>query len=48
MTEQSESTRKRVARCSCGSLRAETVGEPIIVVTCFCEECQRRTGSALE
>jgi len=46
MTEHSGSTRKRVAHCSCGSLRAETVGEPTTVATCFCEECQRRTGSA--
>src|SRR6516165_7724643 len=46
MAEHSESSMKRVAHCNCGSLRAATVGEPIIVVTCFCEECQRRTGSA--
>jgi hypothetical protein len=46
MTEHSESPRKRIARCCCGSLRVETVGEPLIVGACFCEECQRRTGSA--
>ena len=46
MSEHSEAARKRTARCSCGSLRVGTVGEPLIVVTCFCEECQRRTGSA--
>jgi hypothetical protein len=46
MAEHSESPRKRVAHRNCGSLRAATVGEPLIVVTCFCEECQRRTGSA--
>jgi hypothetical protein len=36
---------QRAARCSCGSLWVQTVGEPLIVITCFCEECQRRTGS---
>jgi hypothetical protein len=46
MAEHSESPRKRLAHCSCGSLRAESAGEPLVVVTCFCEECQRRTGSA--
>src|SRR5262245_2895582 len=46
MAEHSGSSRKRVAHCNCGSLQATTVGEPITVATCFCEECQRRTGSA--
>ena len=46
MTENLETPRERTARCSCGTLRAQTVAEPLIVVTCFCEECQRRTGSA--
>jgi hypothetical protein len=35
----------RIARCSCGSLRVETIGEPIFVVACHCRECQRRTGA---
>jgi hypothetical protein len=35
----------RIAHCCCGSLRAETTGEPLIAV-CHCTECQRRTGSA--
>ena len=35
----------RVARCSCGSLRAEANGEPVLVHVCNCTECQRRTGS---
>ena len=38
--------RKRVAHCCCGSLRVETTGEPLSVQACFCEECQRRSGSA--
>jgi hypothetical protein len=36
----------RIARCCCGSLRAEVTGEPWIVGICHCMECQRRTGSA--
>lgn len=39
-------SKKRTAHCSCGALRVDTVGEPLIVITCFCEECQRRTASA--
>jgi hypothetical protein len=35
----------RTARCSCGSLTAEAEGEPVVVVLCNCQECQRRTGS---
>ena len=36
----------RIAHCSCGSLRVETTGEPIVVGACHCRECQRRTGAA--
>src|ERR1700683_3496619 len=36
----------RIAQCSCGSLRAEANGEPVLVHVCNCTECQRRTGSA--
>lgn len=35
----------RIASCSCGSLRADTTGEPIIVAACHCRACQRRTGA---
>ena len=35
----------RIARCSCGSLRAEVSGDPIHVIACHCDDCQRRTGS---
>lgn len=46
MTAHSKSPRTRTARCCCGSLHVETIGEPLIVVACFCEDCQRRTGSS--
>jgi len=36
----------RLAACCCGSLTAEASGEPVIVLMCSCEQCQRRTGSA--
>ena len=29
--------RKRVAHCPCGSLRADTLGEPVLVAMCSCE-----------
>ena len=35
----------RIAHCCCGSLRAETTGEPAFAAACHCMECQRRTGS---
>jgi hypothetical protein len=35
----------RTASCSCGLLRADTTGEPILVVACHCRACQRRTGA---
>ena len=44
MTEQAGAA-KRIAQCACGSLRAEVTGEPLHVTMCFCEQCQRRTGS---
>jgi hypothetical protein len=46
MTQQPQMSKGRAAHCSCGSLQIETTGEPLIVITCSCEECQRRTGSA--
>ena len=36
----------RTARCSCGELQIKCEGEPEKVSACYCEECQRRTGSA--
>jgi len=38
--------KERIARCSCGSLRAAARGEPADVYACGCIDCQRRTGSA--
>lgn len=35
----------RVATCRCGSLKAECMGEPILLSVCHCLECKRRTGS---
>jgi len=35
----------RTAHCACGSLRADTTGDPIAIVACHCRECQRRTGA---
>ncbi|ANK88643.1 MULTISPECIES: GFA family protein [Rhizobium] len=35
----------RLAQCHCGSLRAETSGDPLTVSICHCRDCQRRTGA---
>jgi hypothetical protein len=34
------------ARCSCGQLTLEVMGDPVRVSVCHCLACQRRTGSA--
>jgi hypothetical protein len=36
---------ERLAQCHCGSLRAITSGEPLLVGICHCKACQRRTGA---
>ena len=36
---------ERLAQCHCGSLRAITSGEPLLVNMCHCKACQRRTGA---
>lgn len=41
MTASSE----RVATCHCGSLRVRLTGDPVLVSSCHCRACQRRTGA---
>ena len=36
----------REARCRCGALSVEAVGEPVRNSVCHCLECKRLTGSA--
>jgi hypothetical protein len=38
----------RTAECACGRLRVTIEHEPAAVVTCHCDFCQRRTGSAFQ
>ncbi len=33
-------TRKKTARCACGSVELEAIGTPITSVVCYCESCQ--------
>lgn len=37
---------KRTARCACGRLRVSIAREPLQIVACHCDFCQKRTGSA--
>ncbi len=37
---------ERKATCQCSQLSVTTVGDPVRVAICHCEECQRRTGSS--
>ena len=36
---------EREASCACGDLRVTMTGEPMLVSSCCCTRCQRRTGS---
>ena len=36
---------EKLAQCHCGSLRAVTSGDPVLVNICHCKACQRRTGA---
>ena len=36
---------ERIAQCHCGTLRATTSGEPLLVAICHCKACQQRTGA---
>ena len=36
----------REAACACGGLRIRLRGEPAMVSSCACQQCQKRTGSA--
>jgi hypothetical protein len=38
----------RIAHCCCGSLSAEALADPIVILACHCLECQRRTGSPFQ
>lgn len=39
-----ETSKTRIASCTCGQLKAEVSAEPIRVSVCHCLNCQRRTG----
>ena len=32
--------------CACGSIRYETGADPMVMLNCYCRECQRASGSA--
>jgi hypothetical protein len=38
----------RTAECACGRLQVTVENEPLAVVTCHCDFCQKRTGSAFQ
>ncbi len=38
----------RAAECACGRVHITVEKEPLAVVTCHCEFCQKRTGSAFQ
>jgi hypothetical protein len=38
-------TRERQATCHCGQLTVRLAGDPVLVSSCHCQACQRRTGA---
>jgi len=38
-------TIERLATCACGQLKLRLAGDPVMVSSCHCLACQRRTGS---
>ena len=38
----------RTAECACGQVHVTVENEPVAVVTCHCDFCQRRTGSVCQ
>ena len=38
---------RRAASCCCGACTIEVEGEPTLNAVCHCDNCRRRTGSAL-
>jgi hypothetical protein len=38
----------RTAQCACGRFNMTLEGEPLHVLTCHCDFCQRRTGSVFQ
>lgn len=38
----------RVAQCACGRVSLKAHGDPIKVIACHCDNCQKRTGSVFQ
>ncbi len=38
----------RTAECACGQVQVTVENEPVAVVTCHCDFCQKRTGSVFQ
>lgn len=36
----------RTGRCQCGNIKYESVGEPLGLYICHCQECQKQSASA--
>ena len=40
--------KQRTAECACGQLSLAERGDPLRVLTCHCDYCQKRTGAAFQ
>ena len=38
-------SKERIAACHCGGLKVRLAGDPVLVSSCHCQACQRRTGA---
>lgn len=36
----------RTGRCQCGEIHYESIGEPLALYICHCQECQKQSASA--
>lgn len=39
---------KRKAECACGKVSVVVEGDPVLVLACHCDYCQKRTGSVFQ
>lgn len=44
-SDETSSRHPRTARCACGRVEVTVEGEPLLVLVCLCDFCQKRSGN---
>lgn len=39
-------TKQMTGRCQCGDVQYKITGEPVMLMVCHCQDCQKQSGSA--